>query len=265
MAGELVEEMGLTVAVIGTGLVGGSIAQGLLESGFATQVLGEDMLPEALIRAKVSRRLNLPSDAENVQIWVLATPPDGVLEWLQRLAPIASPDAVITDTTSVKESICMNVPENLRSRFVGGHPLAGSLTHEKSSPSLFADLHWILTPNGADELAVKRIEQMVFALDAIPVHMTSADHDRHMATLSHLPGALASLFSRLGRDLAFAHLSPSNWPVHAGLNPDLWGQVLLQNRGEVQLAIDSLRQQLDVLEQALQSQDSAAIKKILEE
>lgn len=265
MAGELANEMGLTVAVIGTGLVGGSIAQGLLESGFATEVLGEDLRAEAIEQAKVTRKLDLANDAQKVQIWVLATPPDGVVSWLQQLADIAHPDAVVTDTTSVKETICKNVPDKLKNRFVGGHPLAGSLDQEQCSPSLFADLHWILTPNGADEQAIKRIEQMVFALDAIPVHMTSEDHDRHMATLSHLPGALASLFSRLGRDLAFAHLSPSIWPIHAGVNPELWGQVLLQNRGEVQLAIDSLRKQLLVLEQALESQDAEMIRKILEE
>ena len=257
--------MGLTVAVIGTGLVGGSIAQGLLESGFATEVLGEDLHPEALRKAKVTRRLELPIDAEKVQIWVLSMPPNSIESWLHSIADLAHPEAVVTDTSSVKEAICKVVPAPLKNRFVGGHPLAVSSAHDKCSPSLFADLHWILTPESADEVAVKRIEQMIFALDAIPVHMSAADHDRHMATLSHLPGALASLFQKLGRDLSFAHLTPSNWPIHAGANPDVWAQVLLQNKGEVRQAIACLRQQLDDLERALSAQDLNAIKGMLEE
>ncbi len=265
MAVDLVDEQGLTVAVIGTGFIGASIAKGLLESGFATQIVGEDIDSSALQQASITRRLDLAQDAQVVDIWVLAVPPDSVGPWLERIAALAQPGAVITDTTSVKESIYACIPDGLRSRFVGGHPLIGGHQHgcEVPNPHCFADQHWILIPGDADDTTVKRIEQMVFALDAIPVHMTASDHDRHLAMLSHLPATLAGMLGGLERDLSFAHISDSNWPIHTGTSPELWAQVLMHNRDEVRLAILALEGRLQELLRALESGDKSAISQML--
>lgn len=261
----------MKVAVIGTGLIGGSIAKGLLENGFALEVLGYDANParlnEALEKRIISRKLDLDKDASSVQIWVIATPPDDVCPWLERLKDLVSADCAITDCSSVKVSIIESTPSELKSQFVGGHPMGGHQSEglEFADPEMFADKHWILTPNGADEQSVKRVEQMVFALDAIPVHMEPEEHDRHVATLSHLPNVLANLLSRLGRELTFAHVAGGSWEDLtrvAGGNPELWSQILLHNRHEIVVAIQELRSRLDAMEEAIRSEDAEGVRRL---
>ncbi len=261
----------MTVAVIGTGLIGGSIAKGLLESGFAERVLGYDADPartaQAIAGKFITRKLDLESDAASVKIWIIATPPDDVVPWLNRLAPVVSQDAVVTDCASVKGMILEGVPEVLKDRFVGGHPMAGHQSNglDHANPEMFADNHWILTPVDAPEATIKRIEQMIFALDAIPVHMAPDEHDRHVATLSHLPNVLANLLSCLGRELTFAHVAGGSWQDLtrvAGGNVDLWSQIMLHNRHEIMVAIQELRSRLDAMEEALYDNDAEAVKRL---
>lgn len=263
--------MDMIVAVIGTGLIGGSIGKGLLESGFATQVLGYDANPDrmkdAISGQFVSRKLDLDSDAAQVNIWVIATPPDDVVPWLHKISPYINDDTAITDCASVKVSILDEAPESIKSRFVGGHPMGGHQGEglEHASAEMFADAHWILTPVDADESAVKRIEQMIFALDAIPVHMAPDEHDRHVATLSHLPNVLANLLGCLGRELTFAHVAGGSWrdlTRVAGGNVELWSQILLHNRSEIIVAIQELRSRLDAMEDALLNNDGDAVRRL---
>lgn len=267
MAGGLADEDGLTVAIIGTGLIGASISKGLLASGFATETLGDDINPDALKKSKVTRQLDLLQDAEKVQIWVLATPPDAILPWLRRLAEIAGADSVITDTNSVKESIVNCVPEQLSARFVGGHPLCGTnaVGTENSNGDLFADQHWVLTPVNASETAVKRIEQMIFALDAIPVHMSPSEHDIHLAALCHVPSTLASLLDGLSRDMTFAHVCDALRSMQTGVNPELWAQILVHNRTPVIETLDAFEERLQALRAALAEEDHEAVRRILAE
>ena len=271
MTDDQANEHKMVVAVIGTGLIGGSIAKGLMDSGFATQVLGYDANPDRMREAIegnfVSRKLNLDVDAPSVNIWVIATPPDDVVPWLRKIAPFMDDETAVTDCASVKVSILEETPDSIRSRFVGGHPMGGHHEEglEHADPEIFADMHWILTPADADESAVKRIEQMIFALDAIPVHMAPDEHDRHVATLTHLPNVLANLLGCLGRELTFAHVAGGSWrdlTRVAGGNAELWSQILLHNRSEITVAIQELRARLDAMEDALVNNDGEAVRRL---
>ncbi len=261
----------MIVAVIGTGLIGGSIAKGLLESGFATQVLGYDANPdrmrEAIEKTFVSRKLEFEADAPSVDIWVIATPPDDVVPWLKRILPFLDAETAVTDCASVKGSILEELPEGIKHRFVGGHPMGGHQSNglEHANAEMFVDAHWILTPFDTDDSAIKRIEQMIFALDAIPVHMAPDEHDRHVATLSHLPNVLANLLGCLGRELTFAHVAGGSWrdlTRVAGGNVELWSQIMLHNRAEIIVAIQELRSRLDAMEDALVNEDGQAVRRL---
>lgn len=261
----------MIVGIIGIGLIGGSIAMGLLESGVAVEVLGHDANPDRLRLAEekkvISRRIRWEEDPERVDLWVIATPPDDVTPWLHKLATMARPDAVITDCASAKAMICDATPATIAARFVGGHPMAGLHIHglENAKVGLFEHAHWILTPTDADPDAIRRVEQLVYALDATPVHMSPEEHDRHVATLSHLPNVLANLLSCLSRDLSHAHVAGGSWrdlTRVAGGNPDLWAQILTQNSHEIRLAIHELRSRLEAMDEAIVQGDRDAIQRL---
>ncbi|MBN8689559.1 MAG: prephenate dehydrogenase/arogenate dehydrogenase family protein [Armatimonadetes bacterium] len=258
----------MKVAVVGTGLIGGSIGKGLLESGLAESVFGFDLDAETLQCALdgdfISEKLDVAEQGPEIDLWVLAVPPNAVSGWLQEIASVARPEASITDCTSVKQSLYSSLPESLTTQFVGGHPMAGHRSHglEYARADLFEDAFWILTPESSNSESLKKVEQMVYALDAKPICMSPAEHDQHVAMLSHLPNMLANLLSGLGRDLQHEYVAGGSWQDLtrvAGGNPDLWKQILLHNRDDVVKALGELRNRLDAVEEAMKVGDEDAL------
>lgn len=263
----------MRVAVIGTGLIGSSVSRGLKESGFAETVLGFDSNPDntafALQNKSLDGLLELGVEDNVVDLWVICTPPDAVRGWLLELCGRIGPDAVVTDCASVKGFLYDDLPEKMRRRFVGGHPMAGGIGTgpRDSSADLFAEQPWILTPEEAEPDAIRGTERMIYALDAIPIRMSAVDHDLHVARLSHLPTLLANLLSAMGQNLPSAHIGGGSWrdlTRVAGANPVLWEQILRHNREEVLAAVGELRASLAQVECALSENNPEDLKRLIE-
>jgi prephenate dehydrogenase len=241
-----------TVAVVGLGLVGGSIARALRRAGF--RVIGVDR-PAVLRRARAARaitvsRSNLREAAAEADVVVLAAPPAANRALLRRL--VAFDGLVITDVGSVKSPIVREAGRLGLRRFVGGHPIAGSekAGFAASHAGLFDGHAWVLVP-GADAGAFRSVAAVVRATGARPVRMDAAEHDRVLAYLSHVPqlAAWALLGAARGdaaarRRLALAGPGFRDMTRLARSPRALWEEILGENRREVGRALRAFQARL---------------------
>lgn len=240
---------GLTL-VVGLGLIGGSIARRLTRAGW--RVVGVDPDPATRTEARAAGAIiTAYPDVEQVQgrarLVVLATPPSVTKRLVRRSWP---EQAVVTDCSSVKQSILEAVPSSLEAGFVGGHPMAGNegSGFRSSDLDLFEGRPWILTPaDRTSPASIERVEQMIQVLGGNPIRMSASEHDRQVALLSHLPNLLAAILISMDSEAQRLDIASGSWASAtrvAGGNPDLWADILLANRSEVEARIARLMEHL---------------------
>jgi prephenate dehydrogenase len=253
------------IAIVGVGLIGGSVALAARKAWPSALVIGVDrseVLEKAMVRHAVdvaSPDLMIISEADLV---VLATPVAGILELLPDLPRHVGTNAVITDVGSTKRKI-VEAARVLPARlpFVGGHPLAGAARSgfDIARPDLFVDRPWIFTaPPGESEPVVGRLSAFVRALGARPLTLPSAAaHDRLVAFLSHLPQLTASvLMSVIGESagdegLALAGQGLRDTTRLASSPASVWRDVCRTNADEVGAALDQVIAELLRIRQGL--------------
>ena len=267
-----------TAAVVGTGLIGTSIALALTGRGVTTHIIDRD--PESL-RLAVARGAGTPEPpSAPVDIAVIAVPPSAVARTLadHQKAELAS---VYTDVASVKSlprAECLALGCDIAT-VVGGHPLAG---RERSGPlsaraDLFHDRHWVLTPTpDTRESALNRALELVSLCGAVPVLLDAAAHDRAVALVSHLPHLMASLTAaRLldGEDFAVRLAGRGMRDVTriAAGDAGLWADILAANAAAVgpllvELTADLRRtaEALSLLTEAAPEEQAAALSDLTE-
>jgi prephenate dehydrogenase len=193
------------IAIVGCGLVGGSLALGLKKNGFSGEIVGCD---RAEVLEKARRRgaidigaAELSEAVANADLIYLATPVVAILDLLPQVAKAARPGALVTDSGSTKVRICRlakeMLPENVT--FLGGHPMAGREVSgiENADADLFAAAKYILVGEPNDEFG-----ELVKMLGAEPVFMDAETHD------------WASRWSRICHSF-----SPPPWPAQRGTRP----------------------------------------------
>jgi prephenate dehydrogenase len=242
------------VAIVGLGLVGGSLARALSRAG--VRVLGIDRA-EVLRRARAARAVVETADdlagAAGVPLVVLAAPPRANVALLRRAARVLPASTVITDLGSVKRPICRAARTFGLRRFVGGHPMAGNegSGFAASDPDLFRGHPWILTAAGATPAAVAAVRRLVRRVGAHPVPLTPEAHDRTVAFLSHVPQltawalqAAAAGDRTAARNIALAGPGFRDMTRLAGSPRSLWREILVENRDEVARALSALQRAL---------------------
>jgi prephenate dehydrogenase len=258
-----------TVAVIGVGLMGGSVGLALRRRRLAARVVGigrsEASLREALDRGAADDvTTNLEEGVRGADLVVVCSPVASIVDHVRRAASAAGRSALITDVGSTKEQIVQAVGRDVL--FVGSHPLAGS---EKQGPryaqaELLQDRVVVVTPEEwTPPDAIGLVSQFWTSLGAAVVSMSPAAHDEAVAVTSHLPHVLAAaLAASTPREQL--HLVASGWldttRVASG-DVHLWQQILQENRHHVLKSLDEFAKVLDSFRAAI-GQDSG--KKILE-
>lgn len=208
------------VAIVGLGLIGGSIGLGLrrwsTQDGKRKPVLHVTGFDTSLENQNYAKKINavdrtewdLPKAVRDADLVVVAVPPLAVREVFTALADILKPGAVVTDVTSTKAEVMQWAEELLPPsiHFVGGHPMAGkAVSIEGADADLFKRATWCVVPSvTADENAVQTVLGMVSALGAEPSFVDAHEHDGFVGAVSHLPFMLSiALMSSVSRDPAW--------------------------------------------------------------
>jgi prephenate dehydrogenase len=234
------------VALLGFGLIGGSVARALRRAG-ATAGLDGDGPPRisawspsgdgptaALHEGVIDEAATDPRAAvDGAGLIVLAGPVPACLTLLDDLAgelrPALDHDAVITDVASTKVALALRATV-LGLRYVGGHPMAGRETTgvESATADLFVDRPWVVTPAATDDAAagIAVVEGLATAVGARPIRMTAAEHDAAVAAISHLPlVAAAALVESVASD-------PAGWASAGLLAASGWRDMTRLARGD---------------------------------
>jgi prephenate dehydrogenase len=242
------------VAIVGLGLVGGSLARALAAAGYHVTGIDWPLVVRRALRARaIAAGATRAEAAAGADVVVLAAPPATNLRLLRRLARVGQPGMVVTDVSSVKGGIAREAARLGLAGFVGGHPMAGT-EHRgfaASSAALFRGAPWWVVP-AREARATRLVRAMVRATGARPITIDPATHDRAMAFLSHLPQvvAWALLDTARGDAVARRQLRRAG-PGFRGMTRlarsprPLWNDILAANRAELRRALAALVRRLE--------------------
>jgi prephenate dehydrogenase len=261
----------MRIAVLGVGLIGGSI--GLAARRAQGEVCGYD--PDAAVRAKALELGAIDTAAEDVSSAVreadvvFAAVPVGALPDTVRLAlAAASPGCVVSDVGSTKRTLR---DAGADERFIGGHPLAGAETAgvEHARADLFEGATWYLTPAQGSTAGVlyERLHRLLTSFGAQPTAIDAETHDRLMACVSHLPHVVANVLVAQATGLTGdgAERLPAAGPSFrdatrvAGANSAIWTDIYMSNRDALLAGIDELVGRLQEVRGSLAAGDAAAV------
>ena len=263
------------LAIVGTGLIGGSFALALKQAGAVGEVLGVGRNPASLDAAIERGLIDRVADwaaAGQADCVLLAMPVGDTGSVLSALLPHLKPGAIITDAGSTKGNVIAAARAILKARFsdfVPGHPIAGS---EQSGPlAARADLYEakkvVLTPESdtrADALATVRA--LWIAAGAQVETLDAAQHDRIFAAVSHLPHLAAfalvdELASRADSDAFFRFAASGfrDFTRIAGSSPEMWRDIAMANRTALLTEIDAYLGALQTMRQAVAEKDAEAL------
>ncbi len=237
------------LAIIGTGLINGSLAIALKERKRVGHVVGcarrAETLDRALARGLCDEATNDPALAvAGADMVVLGTPPGALATVAEALAPALDAECVVTDVGSIKASIVDDLGRIIPrpERFVGGHPVAGTEHSgpDAAFPSLFERRRCILTPTAVtDAAAVRRVRAMWEAVGSEVDEMAPAHHDRILALTSHLPhliaytivGTVADIEDQVKSEVfKYAAGGFTDFTRIAASDPVMWRDVFLGNK-----------------------------------
>jgi len=264
-----------TIAIVGVGLIGGSIALAAKARGMARTVLGVGRKParldEARRRGVIDEGLvDLAAAARRADLVVFCTPVDRIVAGVREAGAAVKAGAVLTDAGSVKGAIARELATGLPQHveFVGSHPLAGSEKQgfEFADAQLFERRVCVVTPvESNSRQAVESIGAFWKNLGSTVVEMSPEAHDRALAETSHLPhlvaAALATTLSPENQALAATGFRDTT-RIAAG-DADLWAAIFLQNREQVLASLFRYETAVVPFRRALEQNDASALKLLL--
>jgi prephenate dehydrogenase len=257
----------MKIAVLGVGLIGGSIGLAA-KARLDAEVSGFDpdrrLLEEAVKRGAVDRAAGSVAEAVKDAEIVFCAAPVAVLPELAAEALAATDQAAVTDVGSVKREVLERLGDE--PRFIGGHPVAGAETSgvENARAELFEGARWYLTPTPRTEgVLYDRVQRAIAELGARPQAIDAAEHDRLMAKVSHLPHVLADVLVAQAEDAVgedserLPEVGPSFRDATrvAGANPAIWGDIFTGNRDAVAAEVDAVAKRLRAAAELLRGGD----------
>jgi prephenate dehydrogenase len=261
-------------AIIGTGLIGGSLGMAIRAHGVAHTVIGIDRDRRAASRAAERGAVDVATTdlrrLAEADVVFVAVPPEQVVGVAKAALGYLRPRALLTDTASVKAPIVAALERIAPPvSFVGGHPMAGSEAQgiEAADAALLRGRPYIVTPTGfTDKEAVHRLAEVARAIGMRPVVMQPEVHDRLVALISHLPYLVACslVLTAASEPESLGVAGPTfGEAARVARSPSaLWAQILRMNRAEVERALEAFRTTLARLEHALAEDE---IETLLEE
>jgi prephenate dehydrogenase len=260
------------VAILGTGLIGGSFGLAMRKHFPDISVVGFDRaetIAAALARGAVREAApDLASAVRGADLVYIALPIGATIEALPAIAGAAKDGALVTDTGSTKAVICRAAQHSRarKSRFLGGHPMAGKETSgiARADANLFSGTRYALIGSGYDsDPRVQGFTALVRTLGAEPVWCDAETHDWAVGIVSHLPQLLAVALARVVQDetdetglpLSLSGPGLRDMLRLAGSPYGLWRDVAHTNTDNIARAMDRLEQAVEYLRSRLTSKD----------
>jgi prephenate dehydrogenase len=260
------------VAIVGIGLIGGSFGLALRREFPAASVVGfdrADVVEAAKARGAISEAASdIASAVRGADLVYIALPIGATVEVLAKIAEVADPNALVTDTGSTKALICQQAQKYFRggARFLGGHPMAGKensgIAH--ADADLFRGTRYALIASEGDpDPRVEKFAALLRRIGAEPAWCDAETHDWAVGIVSHLPQlasiALAHVVAdetdETGLPLTLAGPGLADMLRLAGSPYDIWRDTCLTNRENIAHALDRLAQAIDYLRTRLASKD----------
>jgi prephenate dehydrogenase len=267
-------------ALIGTGLIGGSIGLALRENKLVAKVTCYDRDPEASADAVICGAADASTGSaalavKEADLVILAVPVLSTIEILKEIIPALKEGVLVTDVGSTKGSIMASVEQLLppSATYIGGHPMAGSEEAgiKGADPGLLENAIYVLTPSPQTaSAAVEKLSAMLEKTGAQTLILDPLSHDRVVAMVSHLPHITAATLVQsvagagdleLIRTLAAGGFRDST-RIALG-NPEVWRDICISNRWAILAALKSFRASLDKLEQYLTEPNAEAVQEYL--
>ena len=260
------------IAILGTGLIGGSFGLALRREFPAVRVVGSDRT-DVLERAKAHGAISeaasdIASAVRGADLVYIGLPIGATVDVLPKIAEVADGNALVTDTGSTKTLICQQAQKYFRggARFLGGHPMAGKENSgiEHADADLFRDSRYALIASENDpDPRVGQFAALLQRIGAEPAWCDAETHDWAVGIVSHLPQlasvALAHVVAdetdETGLPLTLAGPGLADMLRLAGSPYDIWRDTCLTNRENIAHALDRLSQAIEYLRTRLASKD----------
>ena len=262
-----------SMAIIGVGLIGGSLALAARQKEICNHIVGIGRTLKNLRKAKDLKvvdeyTLKLDEGVKNAELVVIATPVNDIVPLIKKVLPALKKGAIITDVGSVKNEIMIETDKLSSPRvfFVGSHPIAGTENSgvEAAFPDLFLGRKCILTPSQkTDPSALEKIKNLWTSVGSEVLFMDSAPHDQILGALSHLPHMIAfalvdylyeispekeSIFKFSGGGLKdFTRIAASH--------PVMWRDIALMNKGNLVNLMEGFQKALEELKELIKHED----------
>jgi prephenate dehydrogenase len=249
-----------SLAVVGTGLVGTSVARAAARSG-VPRVVGEDADAARLRESGIEPARGLA----DVELVVVAVPVGALPAAVRDVLARAGANTTVTDVGSTKRGVATLEDE----RFVPGHPLAGGATggSTRAAADLFDGATWILSPTGASGSEhVARVRAFAESVGAHVAELDAETHDRMLASTSHLPHAVANLLMQnVGDAVAYAGPAFREMTRVAGANPQIWADIFIENADELAASLAAHSASAADVVRALHDRDRAFLERWIAE
>lgn len=265
------------MTIVGVGLIGGSMARKAREEGLVKKIIGfgrtKRNLENALSLGVIDRyESDLMKAVEGSDLVVIATPVEKSIEIISDLLPKLGPNTIVTDVGSVKGKVVDVFREckDLKTEFIGGHPIAGTESSgvESSFASLFEEHITILTPiERNSQISIDRLKSFWIGLGAKVELLDPEKHDRILSDISHLPHVVAyALVNAVldGDGISYAAGGFKDFTRIASSNPEMWSEICVQNRKSILSSIKNFRDHLDSIYELIENADGNSIEKLFQ-
>ncbi|WP_415397985.1 prephenate dehydrogenase [Sulfurimonas sp. CS5] len=265
----------MNVAIVGLGLMGGSLALSLKKLDFVDKIVGNDHNIEhqkqALELGLVSEIVDF-KEVKNYDVIFLAIPVDGVISALKSLIDIDK-NTTIIDLGSTKSKIVSSIPSSIRKNFIAAHPMTGTENFgpQAAIEGLYDDQVVVLCDIEDSGKVQQEVSRKIFkALKMRKYFMGANEHDRHAAFISHMPHAISySIANTVMKQenkhniLALAAGGFRSMSRLAKSSPNMWEDIFRQNKTNLLEAIDLFEGELKVLKKSIENDEWDEVNKIM--
>jgi prephenate dehydrogenase len=265
------------LAIIGVGLIGGSLARDLKRLGKCNEIIGcgrnIDNLEKAIELGVIDSYTTNPAQAViDADMIIIAVPLGAIGNILSKIKPSLPPDAIITDVGSAKSSVVVNAREHLENieNFIPAHPIAGAENSgvTASKDNLFVNRRVILTPLAENKIqAVEKVKQMWFFTGAEVLKMSVSQHDEVLAATSHLPHMLAYTLVDMLANMEthqeifrFAAGGFRDFTRIAASDPTMWHDICVSNKDMILKMLLAYQEHLKLLTNAIETDNSLEVE-----